>query len=121
MKAEIRIGEFGGKVEVQRGKATISSDFDDFSVWMKEVKAPGVKTIRVLPKDLLFEIEQEDGWILAIEKGIHDQEHLIVTRYKMLESGMLTYEYLTVNREWLPKPAGYNPYPSDTMKIPAPK
>lgn len=123
MKARVRFGDFGGKVEVQGGEVVIDSAGrrNDFSVFMEELEAPGVKAINVFPRDLDFKIEQEDGWILNIGRGIHEKEHLIVTRFKRPKvGGTLTSEYLTREGKWLPVPPGYGPYPSDIMKIPAP-
>lgn len=120
MKAIVRVGDFGGKVEVLHGKAVISSERDDFIVCMEEVSVPAVENIMVFPRDLVFEIEQKDGWVIDIRRGIYEKEHLIITRFKRPKpGGTLTSEYLTRDGRWLPK-LGYGPYPPDITKIPIP-
>ncbi len=119
MKVMINVGEFNGKVEVQGGEAIISGGRDDFSVSMEEISAPGVKRIKVFPRDLDFEIEQEDGWIVNITKDDrHGKENLIVYKVKKHKRGEpLVREYLTTGGEWLPYPYGFS-LPTDIMKIP---
>lgn len=119
MKAIIGHSYFGGKIEIHHGETIISSEGRDFSVRLNELQAFAVKQINVSPGGLTFQIEQEDGWIIDISRGIHEKGYLVVTRFKRPKAGV-TREYLTKYGEWLPTPEGYGPYPSNIMKIPIP-
>lgn len=122
MKVKIGTREFGGKVTIQGGYTEISSESCDFSVLMEEVEISGVKSVYVFPRELRLQIEQEDGWIIQIDRDIYEKEYLTVTRFKIPEVGQVMDkdEYLTKKGEWMPRPPGYGPYPSNIMKIPIP-
>lgn len=121
MKLTVAVGSFGGKAEVQEGKAIISGmGRHDFPVSMEELERMDVNKIRVFPRDLQFEIGIIDGWTIVIAMDEqYDKKRLIVCRWRTPEPGIrpTTREYLSKKGEWRPYP--YRPgLPRNIMKIP---
>ena len=126
MEAKIKIGEFEGKVEVERGEATIKSEECDFGVALSKMNGKfygekGVREIRVSPghdgPDLY--IGHEDGREIHICNDVYNDGLLVVNRLTWKENRryIVDQEYLTKDMKWVPDNSGLGPLPADALRI----
>ncbi len=119
MKAEIRYGDFGGKVEVDNRKVDISKHNGDFGILVKELQDENLKKIYIFPGSLEMTIARSDNFEIKIGKGYYDDNQtLVVTAwYRTPNSDIKNRIYLTKHGNWLPEPKS-GLLPGDALRIP---
>ncbi len=115
MKTNVRIGDVGGAVRIQYGRAEISAN-RDFSVEITELEVEGIKRASIHPVNSFeFEIERTDGWTVSITQSpFESKSTFVITRRRGHKP---TEEYMTKDGEW--KTAAWlKQHPDDALRIP---
>jgi len=116
MKLKVDFGYFGGELLVSpSGKATISREDSDFSVYLeqfqdKRIESLGVRSVNGLSIDITHQ-----GWQISIQEDIWDTKVLVVKRYRDFE-GKREIQYLMKNGKWMAHKG--DKLPSGALRIP---